>query len=289
MKRLMVATDLTEHSGTALRRAVSVASTLNTELHVVHIVDGEFPLTIGEVERENAQAAIRTQLSTIPGCGQVRTVVVAFFGEPGSDIAGYARDHKIDMIIMGQHRHRGVIEVLSGSTIDRLASAAKVAVLVATRDVAGAYSRAVVGVDFSECAAKAVTIAARLVGATKLLPIHTYRPSVTSPSISAGQQEGKTTRDKAAKEASLHQEIDTWKTTYTLPDQMPEVALLQGEAAEILAQVAFESRADLICVGAHNKSWLATQFLGSTALELLSQSKLDAPQYRNVDLLIVPL
>ncbi len=62
--KLMVATDFSERSDRALRRATLIAQKVNARLSLIHVVDEDQPRRIIEAERNNALAILHEQVST---------------------------------------------------------------------------------------------------------------------------------------------------------------------------------------------------------------------------------
>ena len=65
MQRLLCATDFSERSDRALRRAVLVARAEKAELDLVHVVDDDRPKRLVDHEATDAWALLRQQMATL--------------------------------------------------------------------------------------------------------------------------------------------------------------------------------------------------------------------------------
>lgn len=184
-------------------------------------------------------------------------------------------EFEADLIVMGRHRHRGLAEFFTGTTNERMARTATLPLLVVTRPASGPYSTAVVGVDFSKCAAEAVSIAAALVGPTGLCLVHSYHVPFKGLTMRTERYGSLSASDRERIEAGTRREVDVWAAACGLEEDGQNVLLREGGAVNILPQISREADSDLICGGAHSRSWLPSAILGSDAAELLSYSDFD--------------
>ncbi len=281
MKKILVATDLSDRSAVAIRRAAWMSRTHMAKLHVVHVVDREWPQKIGRIQRECAENSIKAQLSTIEEFGPIEADVSVVFGDPSADICVTASELEVDLIVAGHHRDRGTAEFFTGTTIERMARLTTLPILIVARVPEAAYDSAVVGIDFSRCSANAVSLAVDLVGREKVTLLHAYHLRTTNPSLRAGEKRGLAALDREKTESFIRQEIEAWKNDQGLKLDGRDVMLRAGGAVNVLSQVASEVGSDLICLGAHGRSWLSSMILGSTVSDLLHHS--------DFDILIAPL
>lgn len=277
MKTVLVATDLSGRSDIAVARAVQIARQQGAALHVLHVVDGELPATLADAQREAAETTLRAGIAPLDGNGQISAVL----GDICAEIGFKAKEIKAHLIVMGRHRHRGLAEFFTGTKVERMARMAMVPLLVVSRPADRPYSTAVVGVDFSKCAAKAVSIAASLVGKAGLRLVHSYHAPFKGLAMRTDRHGSLSAADRENMEINIRREAAVRAAACGMDEQAPKVMLREGGAVNILPRIAKEAAADLICLGAHGRSWLPSAILGSTARELLS--------YSDFDVLIAPL
>ena len=139
LKQILVATDFSEPSEVAVNYGRDLARSYGATLHVVHVVENmyayygaEVGFAAADVER-NIEAAVRRDLdATIARVGgdavDVRAVVT-HGGNVAHAITEYAREHAVDLIIVGTHGRGAVSRFLMGSVAERVVSSAPCPVL----------------------------------------------------------------------------------------------------------------------------------------------------------------
>jgi nucleotide-binding universal stress UspA family protein len=131
---VVVPIDFSEESLAALETAREL-SRGSSKLHVVHVLPVLEPTepgiiwhTIDDGSRgRHAEAAMRKVLGQRP-LGEVEIVVR--FGDPGHEIAHYAKELPADLIVLPSHGRRGLTRLLLGSVTDRVIHLAHCPVLV---------------------------------------------------------------------------------------------------------------------------------------------------------------
>lgn len=131
-RTIVAAIDFSETSDDALRVACEVASSHNSELHLVHVIPDarqqawsvEAPgLDFSALQQESmADAERMLEARTVPVTAQlphvVRRVVA---GLPAArEIAQYAASHGVDLIVVGTHGYGPVRRLVLGSVADRV-------------------------------------------------------------------------------------------------------------------------------------------------------------------------
>lgn len=126
LKNILVPHDFSETSEAAMRYAVELARTFGAKLQVVHVSEKarfelgtEFPLDL-EV---NLEDAIRERLSRTMATGGHRELQPSFLvlsGSPHVEIVRYAKDHAIDLIVMGTHGRGVVAHAVMGSVAEKV-------------------------------------------------------------------------------------------------------------------------------------------------------------------------
>ena len=141
IKDILVATDFGEPSAEALRYGFELAKQFRSRLHLLHVVEdlGAHPYAVlpgtldpDELQPElekNARANLAALLpdSDVSGVNAKKVMVVS--RSPAQAILSYARDHEVDLIIVGTHGRRGLERVLLGSVARHVAGSAECPVL----------------------------------------------------------------------------------------------------------------------------------------------------------------
>jgi nucleotide-binding universal stress UspA family protein len=132
-RNILFCTDFSQSSGTALPLAIDLAKKYGATLHVLHVYQepGEFTefempskmkmdwIRVSKgmsLEAEKRLKSIREEILREIGSAEVHLVK----GDPRGEIIRYARDRKIDLIVLGSHGLSGLAHVLMGSTAERV-------------------------------------------------------------------------------------------------------------------------------------------------------------------------
>jgi nucleotide-binding universal stress UspA family protein len=129
LEKILVAIDFGAASTEALDFARAIADGCGTSLHLLHVIgDPLAAASTREHERRAACARLEGLLRADDRLSR-RTVVTCEFGTPGREIARYAGDHGIDLIVMGTHRHGPAHRMAIGSIAETVIGNAPCAVL----------------------------------------------------------------------------------------------------------------------------------------------------------------
>jgi nucleotide-binding universal stress UspA family protein len=136
VKKLLLATDLTEASASATDEAFELASRLDASLLVVSVIDpgslllpgGRFRVRVDQVRERREQLA-----QALVERGRVAGVAVSFLiwtGDPGDMIVEAAEAEHADMILVGSHGRGAVGRLFLGSVSEHVVRNAPCPVLV---------------------------------------------------------------------------------------------------------------------------------------------------------------
>lgn len=152
LKNILVATDFTEASDTALAFGRELARAFGGTLHVLHIVrnivaeasDVEgYTTDFAAIQRE-AEAAGRKQLDAVVTEEDRRTLaartVVLTSSTPAEAIVSYAKDAHVNLVIVGTHGRGAVAHLFMGSVAERVARTAPCPVLMVRATAAESLS-----------------------------------------------------------------------------------------------------------------------------------------------------
>ena len=131
INRILYATDFSELSEWALGYAMYLARKCSAQLHCVHVVDDSYQywLTLdaaaipaGPPVEQLAEAAEKQLAefvaSKVPA--ELTAVKKIVRGRPFVEIIRYAREKKVDIIVMGTHGHSGLTHILMGSVAEKV-------------------------------------------------------------------------------------------------------------------------------------------------------------------------
>lgn len=122
VKKILYPTDFSSYSNQAYFHALGLAETYGASLTVVYV---HTPGSPGD------KAYWRGQLEQVrPGNPKIAVTHVLLEGDPASEIARYAADAGIDVIVIGTHGRTGVDRLVMGSVAEKVMREAPCSVLV---------------------------------------------------------------------------------------------------------------------------------------------------------------
>lgn len=142
LKKIMYPTDFSEYSLAALPYAVGLVQQNDAELYCLHVVEmpqeeyliAEYkvPLNVPHVSEDKVLRTARARLERFvaENLSEIDKVTSRLLvGTPFVEIIRYARDHYIDLIVMGTHGHSEVASMPLGSVAEKVVSKAPCPVL----------------------------------------------------------------------------------------------------------------------------------------------------------------
>ena len=131
LKTVLVPTDFSDASESALRYGKAMAEKFGASLHVVHVMEdllahawaaevyvASMPQLRDEIEKESRQ-----RLGTLLTDGErteLRAETALLAGNPFLEIVRYAKAHNIDLIVMGTHGRGPIAHMLLGSVAEKV-------------------------------------------------------------------------------------------------------------------------------------------------------------------------
>ncbi len=138
LRKILVPTDFSSASLSALEHAQALARSTNAELIVVHALElpvmpaGEVPfvsLTMFEDLERNERKRLASWVDSSRAKG-VRARGVFEVGSARETILDYARSEQPELIVMSTHGRHGLSRLLLGSVVERVVRSSSVPVLV---------------------------------------------------------------------------------------------------------------------------------------------------------------
>jgi nucleotide-binding universal stress UspA family protein len=141
LKSLLVATDFSESSEAAFLYGREFAARFGATLHVLHVAPN---ILIGNLAAENyfasapelqkeveddARRQLHQMLVDTDRGGPASISAVLTAGSPAAAILEYAKDHEIDLIVMGTHGRGALAHLVMGSVAEQVVRLAPCPVL----------------------------------------------------------------------------------------------------------------------------------------------------------------
>jgi nucleotide-binding universal stress UspA family protein len=131
LKTVLVPTDFSEASESALRYGKAMAEAFGASLHIVHVMEdllahawaaevyvSSMPQLRDEIERESRQRL--DALLTGDQRKKLRAETALLAGNPFLEIIRYAKAHGVDLIVMGTHGRGPIAHMLLGSVAEKV-------------------------------------------------------------------------------------------------------------------------------------------------------------------------
>jgi len=261
IKRILCPTDLSSHSGKAVRYAAALARAHEAELIFLHCtpdIDGEEKLRLSVLE----------ELPSIDAGWRLIAVTAVDVGEA---IMMQAQVDSADLIVMRSRRrpHRAA---LLGSTAESVCRSAPCPVLVLHNDeqqLVGSLARVLVAYDFSDYSELALKYGLSIAQEhqAELHLLHVLPPrSVSEPEIAWYPVGGESAYHTAARRLQrvVPPEVNLWCDVKT--------AVSEGHPYREILNYAEKNEIDLISVGAHGAGFGMRALFGSNVDRVLRQS-----------------
>lgn len=141
LKNVLVATDFSEPSDAALKYGKELANRFGATLHVLHVAPNVYVSAVGAAEyatiapdlqqqvEDDARRQLEELLIDTDKTGPRSIPVVSTSTSPAWTIVGYAKDHDIDVIVMGTHGRGALAHLVMGSVAERVVRLAPCPVL----------------------------------------------------------------------------------------------------------------------------------------------------------------
>ncbi len=132
IKKILYPTDFSEYSLAALPYAIELSLQNNAELHCMHVVDETYQyylsgayvdsvgvsISPGKI-RDNAQKELdKFTAEHLSNVSKLVPKIVS--GKPFLEIIKYAKDNKIDLIVLGTHGRSALATMLLGSVAEKV-------------------------------------------------------------------------------------------------------------------------------------------------------------------------
>ena len=270
ISRILVPTDFSVQSDTALTYARLFGKTFNASLHLMHVArrlpsphaaadlaDGQLP----------ALKELRDRIPREPWC-RYPAIRLVEGSDPASQITSYAQDASIALVVMGTHGRDGIARLLMGSVAEKVVRTATCPVVTvhgARRSSPVGFRRILVPTDFSAASGVALD-AARLLADRFAASLHLLHvlPNLfvdggAGADVFASEApEVRTLRLMNARERLAHR-IPTGLLRSTVTTEV-----IFGTPAETIAAYADDNHFDLIVMGTHGRTGIA-HLVGSVA------------------------
>lgn len=277
MKKIMLATDFSERSDRALRRATLLARQFGGTLSIVHVVDDDQPRRIVDSERNVASELLRELRNTVQKVDGISSETRVMLADPFAGIARAAEEEAPDLLVIGSHRRQALRDVFVGTTAERTIRSVDCPVLMVNAPPVGSYRHVMLTTDMSEGAENAVRtcIALGIMSQADASFLYVYDAPATRLAMShtVPVDDREAYLEEQRKEAARSLAEFVKRTGMRSSRQLVRFGL-RATADEIL-EATKEEETNLIVLGTEGRSGVAKFFLGSVAEAVLRSADRD--------------
>ena len=285
INQILVPTDFSENAQHALNYAVALAKQCSAKLHLLHIpviptyllMDLSYspgPEAVTRILNES-QDALDEQAQAVAAAG-VEHFTAIREGTVHEVIRDYAKEHDVDLVIVGTHGRTGVSKLMYGSVTERVIKTVHTPIVVVPPEGGVTPSSIVMSFDFSTPSKRAAEVARAIHGVFHgpLHLVHCYL-DVWGEYTDRGAVVGEAAEKRRE---ALHLGLEEMlraeaNELFSIDAQTIQRHLVTGDPAEGILRVADEVGATLICAGTTGKSGIERLLIGSVARRLLHDSK----------------
>lgn len=283
MKQIVAATDLSERSDRAIRRAILLARQFGGEITLVHVIDDDRPAALVQSEQAKATELVEQQGRSVADIDGVTCTSRVILGDPPAGISLAVQQIDPDLVVFGPHRRSPVKDAFVGTTGERTIRQSRVPVLIPNGIPAGYYRTVLIATDLSVSSKSAITVT-RALGFDRLCKTALIHAAETSEMelrskawYSQKEQEAAVASEMEAARAALD---DFLADSPCILSNIYVERCADRKPADVVLAKAAETRADLVVLGTHGRSAASRMLLGSVAEEIL--------RLATADVLVVP-
>ncbi len=290
-RTLLAATDFSAPARHALERAALLAQAHpEASLTLAHVVSRSALDTLrrmlpGDAAALEAQLLSQAdkklnELASNLATNHGRTINTELLqGTALTALAGLVETRQIDLLVMGARGTHFMVELLLGSTTERVLSKTRRPLLAVKQRPQSPYQRILAPVDFSAHCAAAINTAHAWLPDADFVLLHAFEVELESTFRFAGMNDDQIHEYRIQARSAAQVAMDAFIGTLNVPVRQLTRQFVHGAATLRILEHEQTMDADLIVMGKHGQSVMEELLLGSVTKHVLS--------YSNSDVLIV--
>lgn len=284
IEQILVPTDFSENAQHAVDYAIELCKRCSAKLHLLHIpvvptyllMDLSYspgPEAVTRILNDSQDALDRQAKAVASGGVELFTAIRE--GTVHEVIRDYAREHGVDLVVVGTHGRTGVSKLMYGSVTERVIKTVHTPIVVVPPQGGMPPTSIVVSYDFSGPSKRAGAVASALhsVFGGPLHLVHSYL-DVWGEYTDRGAVVGEAAeKRREALRLGLQEMLEADAKEVFAEGPAPiETHLVTGDPADSILEVAKDVGATLICAGTTGKTGIERLLIGSVARRLLQDS-----------------
>lgn len=278
LSSILVPTDFSPGAQRAFERALRLPLAPKAKITLLHVLPSDIPGALRKEAIADSERSLEKHLAQARSLAVERGLSPAQFvgdvveGNAAQQVMKRANTVEADVICIGRHGRRGVMDLIVGSTATRVMRQTDHPVLLVQTPATGPYQHALFAIDPAHKALSVVKQGLTLLEAgTKSVNVFHATPIPYEDFISMTADERTVLRAKFVKDGE--------KALKTLVKKLPAVEfhpiVRSGDARTLVLEEAQSLGADLTVLGTHGKTPLKSFLVGSVAEWVLSHATND--------------
>jgi len=286
-RTLLAATDFSAPARHALERAAQLAQTRpGAGLTLAHIVSES---ALGALHRMLPGEAVTLETQLLAQAGKsldelaahlaghhtysIDTVVAQ--GSAPAALVDLVETRQADLLVMGARGKHFVVEMLLGSTTERVLRKSRRPLLAVKQRPQAPYRRILAPVDFSDHAAAAIHVAHAWLPDADIVLLHAFEAEWESTFQFAGIDDQQIHEYRIQARDAAQKAMEAFIGTLRVPARQLTRQFVHGTATLRILEHEQTMDADLIVMGKHGQSMMEELLLGSVTQHVLAHSSSD--------------
>lgn len=285
LNNILIATDLSQNSDSALKRASLIAEQCSAELHILHVIEPSTHKRLTDY-LQNETAASEDSIddkarhlltdkakALINHDAEVSCHVTT--GQTDIGILDYADEHNIDLIVLGAHGYHYFHNWYLGSTAENVLRLSKCPSLIVKQPAAQYYRNIINAVDFTDAGRHMLDFSLRFLPKADHTALHVanawYEDALFEYELPWDRQH--TLLEQMTDE--LKQKMARFLDNFTDYSVQPASTIKAGYPTKVLSEHIEQNHNDLVVIGTHGHPGYYYFILGSVANRLLHELTTD--------------
>ncbi len=257
MTHILVATDLSPRADRAVARAFRLAAAHQLPLTVLYVIDEDLPDRMTAPLVDEAKALLDEFCAIQPDADRVDWTAHAQIGDVSEDIHSRAEADGADLIVLGLHRRRALLDSLRETTLERVIRTAQRPVLLVANPADHDYQRAVAAIDASPAASAALRAARRWMPDAAIFSFLAVQTGLVAGMVNDSEHIMGEALLREARRA-----LRDWAEAGGLPEGVPGPLVVEGPLGPLFQSELTTHSAELAILGAHARHGIAHRVLG---------------------------
>jgi nucleotide-binding universal stress UspA family protein len=269
---ILVATDLTERSELAIRRALQLQQQMDATLVLIHVIEPGLMGDLAARRRLDAEAFLDQRIANLAAEMRSSCSRKVAVGDAFNAIDCEAQVQGAGLIVLGEPGKYRYADLFMGTTAERVVRTSPIPVLMVKTATEGPYRRVLVTFDLSDGARRALATSLAIAPTAEVRIVHAWRPPIATlaqqhvlpDAVRKENEEIRASIERVARGAAAE-----------LPEQhrVLNVDMVEDNPYAVLRSES--GWPDLLAMGTHARNRLATDMIGSLARHMLAEAPCD--------------